>query len=235
MLAPDLLGFGGVPASTAGAGDGDADGLLAPRQAGHVLDVLDRAGLDRAGLDRVAVVGHDFGGPVAAHLLARAPERVAALALFATNAFPDTPIPCPLSALNVPLVGRVAERALFSRPSLAMTVRQGVGRPRLDLGIYLGGRAQSAAIATIFSASLRRLRELYTPVEEALQKVTVPALVGWGTRDPFFPVPVAERTAQLMAGSRLRLYAGAGHFLPEERPDELAADLLELLALVGAR
>lgn len=226
VLVPELLGFGAEPIPDV------ADALLAPNQARHLLETL-----DRAGSDQVVVAGHDFGGPVAAHLVAAAPERVAALALFATNAFPDTPIPFPLSTLTWPFVGEVAERLLFSRPSLEMMVRRGVGRPRprLDVDRYIGDGRSQAAIATIFATSLRRLRELYTPVETALGSATVPAIVGWGDRDPFFPLAIGRRTADLLPNAHLRLYDGAGHFLPEERSAELAADLLELAALARLR
>lgn len=225
VLAPALLGFDGhLPE--------DPDGLLAPSQARHLL-----ASLDRAGVERAVLAGHDFGGPVAAHLVAAAPERVAALAVFATNAFPDTPIPFPLSTLNLPVIGRVAERVLFSRPSLAMMVRRGVGRPpvRLDLDRYVGDRRCQAATAAIFAASLRRIAELYAPVEAAFRSVDVPALVGWGDRDPFFPVAVGRRTAALIPNARFRVYDGAGHFLPEERPDDVAADMAALAAGVDTR
>ena len=226
VLAPALLGFDGGPLPA------DPDALLAPSQARHVIDLLDRAGVERA-----VVAGHDFGGPVAAHLWAAAPERVAALAVFATNAFPDTPIPFPLSTLKLPVVGAVAERALFSRSSLTLMVRRGVGRPRvrLDLDRYVGDRRRQAAIGTIFAASLRRIEELYAPVSAALRSVHVPTLVGWGDHDPFFPVAVGQRTAALIPHARFRLYGGAGHFLPEERPDDVAGDLAALAAVVDSR
>ena len=205
---------------------------MAPAQARHLLELL-----DREGIREVILVAHDFGGPVAAHLLAMAPSRVSALALFATNAFPDTPIPFPLSLVKVPLLGPLAARLLFSRRSLAIMVRRGVGDPaiRLDVDRYVGGKDQRAAIASVFEVSLRRLRELYVPVEQALATAGVPALVGWGDRDPFFPVAIGRRTAELLAGARFCLYEGAGHFLPEERPDELTADVLALAALVAMR
>jgi len=226
VLAPDLLGFGGQALPS------KRDSLLAPNQSRHLLELL-----DREGLEEVIVVAHDFGGPVAAHLLAAAPSRVAALALLATNAFPDTPIAFPLSLVKVPGLGPVAGRLLFSRASLAMMVRRGVGEPgtSLDLDRYVGQEDQRAAIASIFEASLVRLRELYTPVERALASATVPALVGWGDRDPFFPVAIGRRTAELLPDARFSLYEGAGHFLPEERTDEVAADVLALAALVDAR
>lgn len=224
MVAPDLLGFGGQPLPPS------RDALLAPGQARHLLELLDRERIEKA-----IVVAHDFGGPVAAHLLHIAPSRVSALALFATNAFPDTRIPFPLSLVKAPLLGPLAARLLFSRRSLAMMVRRGVGKPatRLELNRYLGGKGQRAAIASIFEASLRRLGELYVPVEHAFATAGVPALVGWGDRDPFFPVAIGRRTAELLPDARFRLYEGAGHFLPDERPNELSADMLALAALVA--
>lgn len=45
----------------------------------HVADLL--ATLDAAGVERPVVVGHSFGGMLALHLAASAPERVAALVL----------------------------------------------------------------------------------------------------------------------------------------------------------
>jgi pimeloyl-ACP methyl ester carboxylesterase len=226
VLVPGLLGLGGEPIPDV------ADALLAPNQARHLLQTL-----DRAGIDQVVVGGHDFGGPVAAHLIAAAPRRVTALALFATNAFPDTPIPFPLSTLKLPVVGAIAERVIFSRSSLAMMVRHGVGRPRLQLDVdrYVGDAHHRAAIAAIFATSLRRLRELYSPVEAALKALAVPAVVGWGDRDPFFPVAIGQRTAALIPDAQFRLYEGAGHFLPEERPAQLATDLLELAEVASGR
>ena len=225
VLAPDLAGFDGRPLP------GDPEELLAPRQARRLLGLL-----DRAGLNRVVVAGHDFGGPVAAHLLAAAPQRVAGLGLFATNAFPDTPVPFPLSLVTAPVIGPVAARLLFSRRSLAMMVRRGVGRPpgALDVDRYVGDRHRQQAIATIFRHSLRRLGELYRPVEAALASVAVPTVVGWGDRDPFFPVAIGQRTAALVPSARFRLYQGAGHFLPEERPAEVAADLVALAAQIDS-
>lgn len=80
--------------------------------------------------------------------------------------------------------------------------------------------------------SLRQLAELYRPVEDALGAISVPTLVGWGDHDPFFPVEQGRRTAEAVPGAELRLYEGAGHFLPEERPEELAADIALLVAEV---
>jgi pimeloyl-ACP methyl ester carboxylesterase len=222
LVVPDLIGFG------ASARTDDLDALWADAQAGAVVALLDDLGVDDA-----LVVGHDFGGPVAAHLVAQAPARVAGLVLAATNAFGDTPIPFPLSGIRWPGLGRTWERLIFSAPSLRMMVKQGIGGRALELDprLYVGDRDQTRAIRIIFTAALRELARRYGPITELLGRVAVPTRVVWGDRDPFFPVAQAHRTAALIPGARTTVLPGAGHFLPAERPAELAA---EIEAVAGA-
>jgi pimeloyl-ACP methyl ester carboxylesterase len=221
VLIPDLIGFGESSRSS------DADVLHAKGQAEALLQ-----GLDALSVHRAVLVGHDFGGPVALALWALSHNRVAGLDLLSTNAFTDTPIPFPLSTTTWPIVGGLARKVLFSSGSLRMMLRQGVGKPSvtIDPVAAVGDRDQARAIATIFSASLTRLAELYGPIEQSLSTVSVPAFVAWGDCDPFFSVEQGRRTARAIAGSRFDVFEGAGHFLPEERPAEVAALVAGLVA-----
>ena len=216
VFVPDLLGFGTSPRPTA------ARELWADRQAEALAKTLDTAGVTEA-----CIVGHDFGGPVALALSRQRPDLLRSCGLLAANTFADTPIPMPIRAATWPLIGRVAGSALFSEPALALMLRQGSSK-RLPREIYLGDTAQRAAIGTIFSHALRNLSTLYEPMEQALRKLRVPVLVGWGTEDPFFPKAQGERTATAARRARLVVYPGAGHFLPSERPRELARDIRAL-------
>jgi pimeloyl-ACP methyl ester carboxylesterase len=218
VIVPDLLGFGGS------ARPRDLQTLHAVSQAEALLDALDAQEVPTA-----TVVGHDFGGPVALSLLAMAPERVSSLGLLATNAFPDTPIPFPLSTIFWPVFGRLAAAGLFSRPSLRLMLRTGVGSPRvrLDPAAHLADADQVRAVRTIFEGSLRHLTELFSPVEIALETADVPGFVLWGDRDPFFTIESGKRTAAAFGVPLTRL-DGAGHFLPEERPEEVAQAVLSL-------
>lgn len=217
VLVPDLLGFGASPRPKT------IEELWADAQADALLEALERADVTRA-----VVLGHDFGGPVALELARRGPgDLIAGLCLAATNIFTDTPIPMPIRAVTWPLLGPLAARALFSRPSLRMMLRQGTSRP-LDGDAYLGDAAQTRAIGTIFASALRELERRYAFAEPALRELEVPVVVAWGDADPFFPLSQAERTAAVAGRSRLAVYEGAGHFLPSERPDELAADIRRL-------
>ncbi len=220
IIVPDLLGFGGSARPRA------LDDIHAVAQARAVSELI-----DELGIKRIVVAGHDFGGPVALTLHAMRPASIAAIALLATNVFSDTPIPFPLSSATWPMLGGTLSRVVFSTPSLGAMVRFGVGRPRvrLDTATYLGDRGQRRSIRTIFAGSLTHLEELYGPIEEELGRLAVPKLVGWADRDPFFPLAQGDRTAAA-AETTLRVYKGAGHFLPEERPAEVAADLAQLAA-----
>ncbi len=220
VIVPDLLGFGRSSKPRL------ARDLWVDRQAAALEELL--AALR---IERVALVGHDFGGPVALTLLDRRPDVVTHLVLAATNAFPDTPIPLPPRAVTWPVVGEVASRILFSRLGLRQTLRAAMGRPviELDPEIYLGDADQVRSIRTIFSSTLRDLPGRYGAIPGILAEVRVPSLVVWGTSDPFFSLAVGTRTAAAIPGSRFVSLDGAGHFIPDERPAEFAALIAELL------
>jgi pimeloyl-ACP methyl ester carboxylesterase len=225
VVVPDLVGFGDS------ARTDDIQALWADAQAAAVLALIDDLRIDEA-----LVVGHDFGGSVAAHLVAQARRRVGGLVLASTNAFGDTPIPFPLSGILWPVVGRAWERIIFSAPSLRMMARQGVGdrATKLDPHLYVGDREQARAIRTLFASALRDLASRYGPITEMLGRVDVPTRVVWGDRDPFFPVEQAHRTAELIQGAHTSVLPGAGHFLPEEKPAQLAEEVDRLWGDVKA-
>jgi len=62
------------------------------------------------------------------------------------------------------------------------------------------------------------------------QPVTVPVLSLHGAEDPFVPVEAAERSRRWAHGPWLQeVVPGAGHFLPEEAPDDVSRGLLAWL------
>lgn len=217
VVVPDLIGFGDSerPAKPT------IDNVGPAAQATRVAELLDELSVPGA-----TVVGHDFGAPVGVLLAARRPDLVAGLSLLAGNTFPDTPIPFPLSLATVPVAGSLFSRLLFAAPSLRLMLRQGTtpGTPPPNASVYLGDQRQCRTIATIFSGALTRLAELYDPVAAGLESIEVPVLVGWGDRDPFFPIEQGERTAAAVS-TPLRVFPGAGHFLPHERPLEVAHEI----------
>lgn len=212
VLQPDLIGFGKSTREPA-----DPDALWADAQARALAEALDGAGVERA-----ALVGHDFGGPVVAELTRLRPGLATHVAFVASNLLDDTPIDFPLSLVLPPLLGDIAARALFSRLSLKMMLR--------GSGADIGDGDQLRAMRAIFLTALRQMRERYGPVRAAVERIDAPALVVWGGRDEFFPTEQGARTSALLPKGELCPIEQAGHFIPQQRPDDLARALRELLA-----
>ncbi len=218
VFLPDLLGFGdSAPAPPGAHAEAHAESLLS------LVDELE--------LETLHLVGFDFGGPVSVALARRLGRRVRSLSVMATNLFPDTPVPLPLRVAQVPLLGRLMFRLAFGRLGLEMMWRAATGdRRAFPLDRFRRSLAPNSVRSTreIFYASMRDLAGLYQPIYEAASALALPSVVLWGDRDPFFPVSVGQRSAELL-GAELRVLSGAGHFVPEERPDEVANAVLELV------
>jgi pimeloyl-ACP methyl ester carboxylesterase len=63
----------------------------------------------------------------------------------------------------------------------------------------------------------------------ALRERRVPALVLWGERDAYLDLETVGRPLAELLGAPL-VPLPAGHFLPMERPDEVAANVLRFLS-----
>ncbi|MBW3591436.1 MAG: alpha/beta hydrolase [Actinobacteria bacterium] len=176
--------------------------------------------LAAAQAEPVIAVGHDYGAPICVTLAHLNPTSISGLVLAAGNLFTDTPIPAPLKAATMPILGNPTAKVMFSGPMLRMMLRIGVGRPRipLDPAVYLGDGGQRRTIATIFTAALRELPDRYREVEVALKGLHQPTVILWGDRDPFLGVEQAHRARAGIPNAHLRIERNAGHFLPAERP-----------------
>lgn len=62
-----------------------------------------------------------------------------------------------------------------------------------------------------------------------IPRISTPTLLIWGDRDPISPETVGHRLHQLLPDSRLRVLAGGTHSLAQDRPDEVAALVIEHL------
>lgn len=224
VVVPDLLGFGESPDAPAG------------HHAAEHAEVVAKL-IDQLGVERFHLVGFDFGGPTAMHLAGRLRERVRSLTVAATNLFPDTPIPPPLRLAKVPLLGWLFFRLAFGTLGLmAMWLAAVADRVAFPFARYRESLRGQGVRTTrdIFLHSMRDLPGLYGEVERIARSLGIPALVLWGDRDPFFPISVGERTAQAL-GAELRVLAGCGHFVPEERADEMVEGVSKLIARAEER
>ena len=218
VVAPDLLGFGG-------SDEPPGDGYMEDQARG-----LKRL-LDGLNVEELYIGAHDFGGPVALTLMRLYPSlRVRGLCLSATNTFTDTPIPLPLRTAGVPLLGRLVFRVMAGSRfgarmmyAKAFANKDATSAARFERHLTPRGLARTS---DIFRRSLANLALEYADVEAQLARVDCKALILWGTRDPFFAVDVARRMQRSIRGAELVLLEETGHFVPEERPERTAAEMI---------
>lgn len=235
-VAPDLRGYG----ETERRGPYDLGTLAA-----------DVAGLVRAlGRERAAVVGHDWGGVVAWSAASRVPEVVERLVVL------NAP-PLPALAAEVVRNPRQARRSAYvayfnlpwlpertlSRDGGAFAARALVGGshrrgvwPAEELAHYRAALARPGAAAGPLAYYRSALRGVAAE-RRAMRRspVAAPTLVLWGLADRFLGLrtvaPVRLRP-YLAPGNvpELRVVPDAGHFVQNEAPDEVNAELVRVLA-----
>jgi pimeloyl-ACP methyl ester carboxylesterase len=226
--APDLAGLGRSERPRAP--------LTLARQADLLLDLLDQLGYARA-----VVVGHDVGGAVAVHLAARAPERVAGLALVSTPLHREIWPPIRTIPLLLPGLRSALLRALRLQPDGAgrlLARALGVGpHSALDsdeLDVYLapllrpeGGGGLVDVVAGVDMNAAQQAWDL-------VRAAPPPTLVLWGEEDPLYSSSYGRRIAAEMPGAVWVPVPDCGHLLPHERPERVAEELAAFIAELPA-
>ncbi len=185
-------------------------------------------------LEQVGLVGSSLGGNIAFSFAARHPERTRALVLVnsgglkRSNSRSGRQMPDWADAV-FPLVPPVAlKRFLRWMAADKSAVTPELESRFVDLFRREGNRA----------AELARLRQYETGDPAPLvAAIRAPTLILWGEDNPQLPASLAQRFAEALSSApqvTLRLYPGAGHLLPLERPlasaRETRAFLLEAVA-----
>lgn len=227
VLAPDLLGHGG---SDKPRGDYSVGGF-----ANGVRDLL--SALD---IDRVTVVGHSLGAGVAMQFAYQYPDRCERLVLVGsggvsrhvhpvlrTLTLPGTAVA--LNALRLPTVTRQVRLAV----ELLRHLDTATGLDAKDLLRIIEGLPDAASRAA-FVRTLRSVvdprGQIVTMLDRCYLTAGMPTLLVWGSRDAVVPVRHAHRAHAAMPGSRLEIFAGAGHFPFRTDPQRFTAVIRDFLA-----
>ncbi|REE95614.1 alpha/beta fold hydrolase [Thermomonospora umbrina] len=220
-IAPDLRGFGLSP-KPEGVEHYDVGSLF-----GDLLGVLDRCGVERA-----HVVGHDWGGALAAVLASLAPERVSSAtfvsvghpAAFATAGWEQREKSWYMLLFQFP---EVAERWL-SQNDFA-NFREWSRHPDPEPVIArLRDPAALTASLNVYRANLPPDSFLNPPPE--LPPIQAPAMGIWCTGDIALTEAAMTGTEDHVAGSwRYERLEDADHWPQLSAPDRLGALLLDFL------
>jgi pimeloyl-ACP methyl ester carboxylesterase len=231
VLCPDLRGMGWS--------DAPPGGYAKEQWAADVVALL-----DAMRLDQVDLAGHDWGGLVALLVALRAPDRlrtVTAMSIIHPWARPPRPSRAALSPLAyqgplaTPVVG---EWLLRSVPGLVrMLIRRGshpgVGWTDEELDVYarvLQDPARARASSAVYRTFLLREAAPLFAGRYAGLRLHVPALMLTGAADAVVGRPALAGFEEHADRAWTVVVPRAGHFVPEERAEAVAGELVAHLA-----
>jgi 2-hydroxymuconate-semialdehyde hydrolase len=213
-LAPDLLGFGSRIAGSAGI---EGPRAWAAARARQVLDLL-----DRRGLERVHLVGNSAAGGAAALALASlAPERIDRLVVMGGAGTGPLPAAVPFYDDPTPESMRATLGRMVADESVHGTLLDELTAIRLRQALRPG--AERA-----FRSMFAEVADGLPPVD--LTRIVPPVLALHGECDRVSPVEVSERLVDALPSARLRVVAGAGHWIHVDEPDEFCSLVGEFLS-----
>ncbi|WP_043262771.1 alpha/beta hydrolase [Streptomyces sp. CT34] len=182
------------------------------------------------GLETPSLVGHDIGGGIVlrAHLIEHVPVRRIALL--------DAAV---LGPWNTPFTDHQQRHATAYRTMptdvfgdlIATRLRTATHHPmpvstaNAYLAPWTGDDGRQRWMDQVVAVSSEDTRD----VVARLKHIVAPTLVLWGEQDQWLPPDTADRLAAAIPGARRQTISAAGHFLPEDNPQDTADALLRFL------
>jgi len=217
LLAPEQRGY------SADARPSEVSAYTMDKLAGDVLALA-----DAAGWDRFDVLGHDWGGALAWYLGSRHADRVR------TVSVASTPHPAALwQSFKGPQALRSWYMLLFQLPWLPETLLGAAGG-RLASKLFAASGAEDPATMarllsdrTTASGAVNWYRAMRVKGARAAGRVHVPSLYVWSDGDAALGRQAAELTRNFVDGDYTFVELSGSHWILDERPDELAAAVLD--------
>ena len=201
---------------------GDPDGIRALDDLWDLVLYYDEL-FDALGLEAPAVVGHSFGGMVAAEIAATLRGRVSKLVLISALGLwrDDEPIRNFMVMTPEELVPYVV-----ADPNGAVAATL-LAAPDLE-----SEAGQTAVIQSTWS--LACTGKFIWPIPDRglrkrLHRITAPTLILWGHQDRLVKTVYADEFAGAIKGSRVEVLEGAGHLPHVEQPERTLAAVTEFL------
>ena len=179
--------------------------------------------LDVLGIERAVIVGHSMGSTVAQRFAVEYPQRTRALVLEGAL------MPRPANAEVSKFLDEVSALKDPIDPGFARDFQQSTLAQPVPLEFFSMIVGESLKVpARVWKAALEPYRTMDFSAE--LPKIRVPTLLIWGDRDAFTRRLEQDALNQAITGSRLVVYAGAGHSPHWEEPQRFAEEIATFVA-----
>jgi len=179
--------------------------------------------MDTVGLVRCHLVGFSLGGWIALQIVLSRPERFQTLILIATSGgrLPEVPILNP-SGMNF--------KEILNRFYHRQAVREKLARRKTTPAEREEILRSSRALARLVER-----KKVVPEVHHRLNEIRIPALIISADHDQAIPMIYQERLHWGILGSKLSVFRETGHAVPEERPAELADEIVKFIKETGQK
>jgi pimeloyl-ACP methyl ester carboxylesterase len=173
---------------------------------------------DALGLKSVPVIGHSFGGMMAAELAASNPERVSKLVLMCPIGFwrDDAPIP---NWMMITPATDMPKYLLFDTEGPVAKQMFGAPDPEMQIRLIWCMACTGKFVWPLPDKGLKK----------RIHRITAPTLVLWGKQDRLVPAVYAEEFSSRIPGCRVEMLDQTGHVLTLEHPQKVARLIEEFL------
>ncbi|HLG74354.1 MAG TPA: alpha/beta hydrolase [Chloroflexota bacterium] len=210
-IAPDFLGWG------------MGDRFPGEYSFAYLVDFI-RELQDGLGLESSHIVGHSMGGWVSTLFGYESPNRIKKLVLVAAG------------GTATRTLRSMTEFQPPSRDELRDMLKRTV-KVDVDIEALTDANFKKTQVPDAVEAYRRILRHMNDPANRAryntvrrLPHIKVPTLVVWGDRDEVNAPEMAHTLHDGIPGSKLVMLPDTGHFIPTERPKELAQALIDFFS-----
>ncbi len=187
----------------------------------HVREFMDVLGIEKAN-----VVGHSMGGWIATLLAYESPERLNKVVLVAAGGTATRPLQN-MVEFKVPSPEQITQQITARTANFpAGADKQHILQQYLDKG---AAPEQGEAFSKVMRHMTNPMTRRRYNTLRRLPQIKVPTLVVWGSNDATNDVAMAHDLHNGIKDSRLAIFDGVGHGVPQESPEAFVKELLAFL------
>jgi pimeloyl-ACP methyl ester carboxylesterase len=211
-----------------------APGYVALEEIDEIRDVHDLAlhyddVFGALGLENVPVIGHSFGGMIAAELASHCPSRVARAVLVAPTGLWNPEYPTadifrmlPPELFEVMWGDKESAAAKAAAPMFVMPDPDHIPDEAIEMMVAITQGMASVAKFMMPLPDKGLSRRLY--------RMRASTLVLWGNKDTLAPPAYAQDFVRAIPDARAEIIDGAGHMVMLERPEQSFGAILKFLS-----
>ncbi|MBD2097241.1 alpha/beta fold hydrolase [Trichocoleus sp. FACHB-591] len=182
--------------------------------------------MDVLGIDRASFVGNSMGGGIALQFALTHPQQVERLVLVNSLGLGQE-ISLSLRLANLPFADKLYQP---TRSGTALFLRQAVFDPSLItdewIDLFYEIMVLPGAKDTLFAQIRASVdwfgvrAEVYRPIRDRLNTMSLPVLVVWGKQDSILPVAHAQVAAQQLPYAQVHIFDACGHWSHLEQAEK---------------